>query len=396
MQSILKKIVQKQFFFKIIDVLMGIIVAYASWSLSIKLTIFSTALFFIYLLINQRITLFIITISYYLFASKGLLIGTDNYFENSYLAVIIWLSSALIVSSIWIIIWSPSLKRRLYLFPIMLTILILPPIGFISWVNPIISSAIAFPKQGFLGVVLYLISIYLITLIIHKQNRLLQLITTISILSISSINFNTQKSPTNNHIIHPINSNLTYKNQAIDFIGDYRRQKKLLSIANKSQYNNLLFHENALGAFTQNSMMIWERLNRNKTILAGAYIYRSRVGGYDNVLMEITNHSYKTIYKQRVPVPITMWRPWIEQGAKAYPFKSPTITYKQSRVGVFICYEQLLTYTYFHTMFYNPKYIIGISNLWWVEDDSIGEIQKRSLELWGRLFNKKLYYSENH
>jgi len=394
MQSILKKIVQKQFFFKIIDVLMGIIVAYASWSLSIKLTIFSTALFFIYLLINQRITLFIITISYYLFASKGLLIGTDNYFENSYLAVIIWLSSALIVSSIWIIIWSPSLKRRLYLFPIMLTILILPPIGFISWVNPIISSAIAFPKQGFLGVVLYLISIYLITLIIHKQNRLLQLITTISILSISSINFNTQKSPTNNHIIHPINSNLTYKNQAIDFIGDYRRQKKLLSIANKNQYNNLLFHENALGVFTKNSMMIWKNLDNNKTILAGATIYKNQ-NTYDNVLMEITNHSYKTIYKQRVPVPISMWKFWIEQGANAYFFNNPIIEYKKSRVGVFICYEQLLSYTYFHTMLYNPDYIIGISNLWWVEDKSIVKIQKRSLKLWGILFKKDVYYSAN-
>ena len=198
-----------------------------------------------------------------------------------------------------------------------------------------------------------------------------------------------------NDNLHPIHSHLIYKNQAIDFIGDHRRQTKLLSIANRSKYNHLLFHENALGAFTQNSMMIWERLNNNKTILAGAYIYNG-VGGYDNVLIELNNTNSKTIYKQRVPVLISMWKPWTEQGAKAYPFQNPTVQYRQSRIGVFICYEQLLTYTYLHTMFYNPKYIIGISNLWWVEDESIEEIQRRSLELWGILFDKKLYYSENH
>jgi len=141
-------------------------------------------------------------------------------------------------------------------------------------------------------------------------------------------------------------------------------------------------------------MMIWERLDNNKTILAGAYIYKE-VGGYDNVLIELNNRSSKIIYKQRVPVPISMWQPWREQGAKAYPFQNPTVEFQQSRVGVFICYEQLLTYTYLHTMFYEPQYIIGISNLWWVEDDSISEIQKRNLELWGRLFGKKIYFSKN-
>ena len=135
-------------------------------------------------------------------------------------------------------------------------------------------------------------------------------------------------------------------------------------------------------------------MDKNKTILAGATIYKNQ-NSYDNVLMEITNSSYKTIYKQRVPVPISMWKFWIEQGVNAYPFYNPIIEHNKSRVGVFICYEQLLTYTYLHTMFYNPDYIIGISNLWWVEDNSIEKIQKRSLKLWSLLFKKEVYFSVN-
>lgn len=379
----------------IIISLTGMFIAYISWSLSIELTIFSSLLFFSYFYINQRSYLFTLILSYYLFASRGLLIGTENYYDSIYIAILIWLLSALLTTSVWIIIWSPYKKKRLQLFPIMLTLLIVPPIGFISWVNPIISSAIVFSEFGFLGIVFYLLSLYLVVILLKNKSRTTQTIITILILFISTVIYNPIKKQKQN-TLYPINSNLKYKNQAVDFLGDYRRQKKLLAIANKSQQNNLLFHENALGSFNQNSMMIWERLDNNKTILAGATIYHKRVGVYDNVLMEITHNSYKTIYKQRVPVPISMWKPWIEQGAKAYPFQNPTVEYQQSRVGVFICYEQLLTYTYLHTMFYEPKYIIGISNLWWVEDKSIGIIQRRNLELWGRLFGKKFYYSENH
>jgi len=396
MKRVLKKIVQIKPFNHIALILIGSIVAYISWSLSIELTIFSSLLFFSYLFINKKSYLFFLILGYYLFASKALLIGTQNYYGSLSKAIIFWLMASIVTTLTWIVIWSPSPKKRLYLFPIMLTLLIVPPIGFISCVNPIISSAIIFPKQGFLGIALYLLFIYIVTIIIKRYKPIKQLIILILIMTTIVITTNYQDiKQKNNQILHPINSNLAYKNQAIDFMGDYKRQKKLLKVANNNRYNNLLFHENALGAFTQNSMMIWEKLKNNKTILAGAYIYKKRVGGYDNVLMEITNSSYKTIYKQRVPVPISMWKPWIEQGAKAYPFQNPIIKYKQSRVGVFICYEQLLTYTYLHTMFYNPNYIIGISNLWWVKDKSIEEIQIRSLRLWSLLFGVDSYYSIN-
>ena len=380
----------------IIISLTGMFIAYISWSLSIELTIFSSLLFFSYFYINQRSYLFTLIFSYYLFASRGLLIGTQDYYDNFYTALLIWLSASLLSTSIWITVWSSLEKKRLFLFPLMLILLIVPPIGFISWVNPIISSAIAFPKLGFIGITLYLATIYLITIALNRQKKHIKFTIILSILAITVLNFNQEPSLEGNTNLHPINSHLTYKNQAIDFIGDHRRQKKLLAIANKSKYRNLLFHENALGNFNQNSMMIWERLDSNKTILAGVYIYHKGVETYDNVLIALSNKKYKILYKQRVPVPISMWKPWREQGARAYPFQNPTIKYKENRVGVFICYEQLLTYTYLHTMFYEPQYIIGISNLWWVEDESIGEIQRRSLELWSELFNKNLYYSENY
>ena len=378
----------------IFAILVGVVIAYISWNFSTKNIVFTTLLFFGYFYINNRSTLFFLIISYYLFSSRGLLFGIKNYYDNFYIAIFLWLCAGIIITLVWTLIWSSSFKKRLYFFPIMLIVLISPPIGFISCVNPIISSGIFFPTFGFIGIVFYLLVLYVVTLLLYNQLNIVKFHLLVLMLILITLNYNEIVFLEDNNL-YPINSNLVYSSKGIDFEGDYRRQKKLLSIANKSHYKDLLFCENALGNFTQNSMMIWDRLDNNKTVLAGGYIYHDRVGGYDNVLMEITNHSYKTIYRQRVPIPIAMWRPWIEQGARAYPFQNPTIKYKGDSVGVFICYEQLLTYTYLHTMLYNPKYIIGISNLWWVEDKSIGKTQKMSLELWGRLFGKFIVYSVN-
>jgi len=388
----LKEIVLRQLF----AFLLGVFISYLSWSLSENLTIFSTFLFFAYFIINQRALLFNMLLGYYLFSSRGLLFGTANYFENDYIAIIIWFSAAFITSSLWILIWSPLKKKRLYLFPILLILLIIPPVGFISWVNPIISSAILFPKLGFLGIILYILFIYILLIMSSRKRDLMQFIIVTTVL-ISTIALSHQyvKSSNNQITLHPINSNLIYKNKAIDFMGDYRRQKKLLSIVNKSPYNTILLHENALGNFNQNNMIIWKNMDKNKTILAGATIINKEIGGYDNALMEITHNSNKVIYKQRVPVPITMWRPWNEQGANAYPFQTPTIRYKDNRVGVFICYEQLLSYPYLFTMLNHPNYIIGVSNLWWIKDKSIRKIQLRSMKLWGLLFNTPSISSTN-
>jgi len=171
----------------IIISLTGMFIAYISWSLSIELTIFSSLLFFAYFYINQRSYLFTLILSYYLFASRGLLIGTENYYDSSYIAILIWLSASLLTTSVWITIWSPFQKKRLLLFPIMLTLLIVPPIGFISWVNPIISSAIIFPKFGFLGIVFYLLTLYLVTILLKDKQRATQTIIIISLLFISTL-----------------------------------------------------------------------------------------------------------------------------------------------------------------------------------------------------------------
>jgi hypothetical protein len=156
-----------------------------------------------------------------------------------------------------------------------------------------------------------------------------------------------------------------------------------------------LLPEHILGTFTDSSMMLWNRLPKNKTIYAGADMYVLNSKQYDNVLLAITKDNYEVIYRQRVPVPFEMWQPYNNNGARAAIISPETVIIEEKKVGIFICYEQYLTYTYLETMLQRPDYIIGISNLWWIKDIRLQNIQKNTLLLWARLFGIPYYYSVN-
>ena len=110
--------------------------------------------------------------------------------------------------------------------------------------------------------------------------------------------------------------------------------------------------------------LVYAYINPEKKILAGANLRDPKsFDMYDNVLVEVTQNGIKTLYKQRVPVPIAMWNPFSKTGAKAYINGDSIINYHDQTIGVFICYEQLLTFTYFQTMSHKPNLLLGISNL---------------------------------
>jgi len=140
--------------------LFGVLIGYLSWGFSLEMTILSLSLFFAYLLLEKRWYLFLFTLGYYLVGSRGLFLGVEHYYDNSFYAFFSWGGVALFSSLIWILIWSHSFQKRLYLFPLVLLLIILPPIGFISWLNPLPTVAILFPKFGFLGLLFEFIIIY--------------------------------------------------------------------------------------------------------------------------------------------------------------------------------------------------------------------------------------------
>ena len=377
---------------------LGMTIGYLSWGFNLEMTILSLSLFFAYLLLEKRWYLFLFVLGYYLIGSRGLFFGVVHYYNNIFYAFLSWGGVALLSSLSWVLIWSKSFQKRVYLLPIVILIVTLPPIGFISWLNPLPTIALLFPKFGFLGLLFEFLLIYLL-LFAWKGYQLKKyrniVITLFSILSLFSIKlFFTQNIQVDSNL-RVINSSIEYSPITFDKSEEYKRIKKFFYLVQNNNKSNLLLPENALGNYSDLQSMIWNYLDKNKTIFAGANIYNFRYTKNINVLMRLDYNSSKIVYKQRVPVPIEMWKPFTNSGTAATIYKQPIVFIDGIKSGVFICYEQLLAYPYLQTFLYHPDMIIGISNLYWAKNTNIREIQEETMQLWSLLFDVPMKFSVN-
>jgi hypothetical protein len=338
---------------------------------------------------------------YYLLGSRGLLTGTITYYHDISYGFIVWIGVACLVSCAWIIIWSDKSSKRYFLFPLTLLIQILPPVGFISWNNPLPSVGLILPGFGYFGMVCLIAFVYLISLIMDKAkyDNFIPIKLFGSLFVLVSLAFTITKLQTKkNSNFTTVKTNFKYNPEKRDRIKEYMRISKYFDMTNTGEGNTTLLPENALGFYLDSQRVaIWDELNASKKVYAGAYIVVSNENKvlYDNVLLAIDHNSTKIIYKQRVPVLVSMWRPFTFEGARATIYKDPIVSIEGKDTGVFICYEQHLTYTFLQTMFYKPERLLGISNLYWAKDTNIEQIQRESLELYGLLFDVPIYYSVN-
>lgn len=383
---------------KITFFLLGSLLGFLAWGNDIALTLLSPLLFLVYFRTEKRLNLYLFTLGYYLASSRGLLIGTYQYYSDIKIALILWMSVAILVSMPWIIFWSKSIKRRYLYFPLALAASILPPFGFIAWSNPLPSAGLIFPGSGFLGMILLLGLVYGVSYLIDRakwDNMLpLKLIVFFSLIMTFGLGVSKLNNPKGSKI-DAIETSFKYDPDKPDRLKDFIRISKYLEIASASPKKEILLPENALGFYRESQRVAWRDLTRSKVIYAGAYIPIAGTKYYDNVLLQVDSNSSKILYRQRVPVPVSMWKPFSDQGARATFYKDPTIEINGEKVGVLICYEQLLTYVMLQTMYYDPKSIIGISNLYWSQGTSIEQIQRESLDLYGLLFGVDVYFSVN-
>jgi len=374
--------------------LLGMFVGYVSWGQNLSLTVLSLSLFVSYMIIDKRWLLFGFVWGYYLMASRGFLFGVESYYQSLRYAFLAWIAVATVSSLLWVLIWSASFKKRLILFPFLLIVMILPPFGFISWVNPLPTIAILLPNFGFMGIFIELAMIYVLVIFWKKYQDKRYMVLIFIVIVFTLIFFFPYKAKENMQL-ESIQSDIEYFPMTFDKFNEYKTLKVFFNQVQNSKSENILLPENALGNYSSVQSMLWQDVDKNKTIFAGATIYNARRSKNINALLEIKHNSSEVLYKQRVPVLGEMWKPFRNKGTEATIFEQATVKINGEKAGVFICYEQLLVYPYLQTFFYEPKMLIGISNLYWAKDTNIKSIQKETMELWAILFGVPLSFSVN-
>ena len=153
----------------------------------------------------------------------------------------------------------------------------------------------------------------------------------------------------------------------------------------------IVLPESALGFWTPTVARLWHQGLRglDVTVIAGAAVIDA--AGYDNVMVAISADEANILYRERMPVPISMWQPWRAWtrqggGARARFFANPVVELDGTRIAPLICYEQLIFWPALQSMLHAPDVIVAIGNGWWTAGTSIVAIQRASAVAWAKLF----------
>ena len=376
-------------------IFLGSFIGYISWNLSIENVRFSIMIFISYMILNDRKKLLFLIVFYRLFASYGILFGLIDFKVSGYIiSFLLWIISAFITSLPFLILWSKNIWLRLLLLPIAITLTILPPIGLIDGIDPISSAGLFWSGYGYMGLLYHIIAIEFISLCIYLAIKKIfyRYLVAFILLFISGLVIHNKSNVYEGNLY----AYQTFYDQLYDTkIKSIYRQKQLLRQINHISIDKIILPENILGDFIDSDMSIWKQLKSDKVVYAGAHISNNKKKCYDNVVIKITKRGYKTVYIQRIPVPIAMWKPYSDRGACMHLGDIQISNIDGIDSMILICYEIYIPYIYLSTFKKQPKLVIGLSNLWWSHTPSIRQIQKYSIDLWSRLFGVSYILSSN-
>ncbi len=389
----------------IIQLLLSALFSYLAWGGNEKWLMLSIGLISLWSFSRNKVQAYLCVLSYYLAASYGLIKGVGVFFGNPgseeisiIPGIVIWLLPNIILSLPWAVLWG----REGYYWRI-LTILFLvaiPPLGLFGWANPVTAAGVLFPGASWLGL---FATVILLILLCYTYKPSMSLVISIGLLAtFSAICQICYKNPQNPLDIIGIDTELGWIKSLED---EYEHNKLLIEKVNEVIENNkgiklILLPELVIGSWNNANKHLWQKLNQKSkelgiTILLGGKVNfspREYISG-----MIAIGKEEDIILLDRVPVPISMWRPWAmdKTSAISHWFNPGVYNIQDKIVASIICYEQLLIWPFLHSMIYSPEIMLASSNTWWARDTNIPSIQQQVIKAWARLFNKSLIKAAN-
>ncbi|SFB62589.1 Carbon-nitrogen hydrolase [Rhizobium sp. NFR07] len=332
---------------------------------------------------------------YFLAASRGLPQGVATFYRaNLWPGLLLWLmaSTGFVVVHAWA--WTTRAGwRRAARYLGALVLMAIPPFGILGWAHPLVASGIVFPGWGWMGLMTMATGLAIMT----TNLRPLAAVAMTGFWLWSVAHWRTPDFPTGwRGVDLTVGSSLGRRS-------DLGRQRDLVTTAlaaGQTADDVVVLPESAIGFWTPMVERLWTSALRDSglMILAGATVVNER--GYDNVLVAISQAGGRIVYRERMPVPGSMWQPWLELGdgsggARAQIFANPSFEIAGTRVAPLICYEQLIVWPVLQSMLQDPAAIVAVGNGWWTEGTSIVSIQRSSAIAWSLLFEKPLVLSFN-
>ncbi|CCM80105.1 MULTISPECIES: conjugal transfer protein TraB [Rhizobium] len=343
---------------------------------------------------KTRLTATLVSAAYFLSASRGLPQGVATFYAaDIWRGLLLWLAASASFVAVHALLWAKETGPHPGRYLLAAVLMAVPPFGITGWAHPITAAGVLFPGWGWLGlaamtaglaglvsrlwpaVAIGLTGCWLWSAAFWTEPKLPEAWRGVDLEFGASLGRDTSMA---------------------------RHRDLITTVTERASGGSriIVLPESALGFWTSTVERLWKRAlaGHDVTVLAGAAVVDAV--GYDNVVVAISAGDSRILYRERMPVPGSMWQPWEplfggNAGSKAHVFANPVVAVGSGRVVVLICYEQLLVWPALESMLGDPDVIVAVGNGWWTKGTSIVAIQRASTAAWAKLFSKPLVFSFN-
>jgi hypothetical protein len=342
-----------------------------------------------------RLCAALVAAGYFLAASRGLPQGVSNFYGAGFEAgIALWVAASLLFVSTHALLWTARPGRdRVIRYAIIAVLLSVPPIGIAGWAHPITAAGVLFPGWSWLGLGAAAVLLLAMTCRVWPAAGLFLA----GFWLWSALSWTTPTAP---HGWTGIDTQFGGSNGQY---ADYRQHQDTIARvqeAAKAGASVIVLPESALGVWTPTIERLWTRAleDLDVTVYGGAVTVHET--GYDNVMLGLSGSGAAIRYRQRMPVPVSMWQPWLKLidepvGARAEFFANPVVSVRGAQVATLICYEQLLVWPVLQSALASPDVLVAPANGWWTAGTDIVAIQIAATTAWARLFNLPLVLAIN-
>ncbi|CCM79636.1 conjugal transfer protein TraB [Rhizobium mesoamericanum] len=372
----------------------SIVAGTLGWSGYVLLLPVAFAFPVLWALARTRRTAAAVSAGYFLAASRGLPQGVATYYSSDlWPGLLLWLSASTGFVIVHTVLWTKRKGARPCHYLLAAVLMAIPPFGITGWAHPITAAGVLFPGWGWWG--LAAATAGLMGLVTRMWPAVAIVLAGFWIGSAAT--WDEPKLPKSWQGVDLEMGASLGRDTSIE-----RHRDLIATMTDRASggVRTIVLPESALGFWTPTVERFWVRALRgtDATIIAGAAVVDA--GGYDNVLIAISGDGARLLYRERMPVPGSMWQPWRpllgeSGGARAHFFANPIVTVDDSRAAPLICYEQLIVWPILQSMVHDPDVVIAVGNGWWTKGTSIVAIQRASTQAWARLFDKPVILSFN-
>lgn len=334
----------------------------------------------------------LVALAHFLAASCGLPVGTSIFFGSDMaMGLALWFAASLMFVSVHAGAWTAKTGwQRPVRYGIAALLMSVPPFGITGWASPVTAAGVLFPGCGWFG----LAATAAILLTMTTRLWPVAAIVLAGSFAWAVVHWTPPRAPEGWQGI-----DTSFQFNAAGQYADYAQHMATIAMVKDAASQGaqiVVLPESALGIWTATTQRLWARelAGIEVTINGGAIVIDPT--GYDNVMVEIDGAGGEVIYRERMPVPVSMWQPWTTGGAHAHFFANPVADFAGVRIAPLICYEQLIIWPVLQSMLFKPEVIVATGNGWWTGETNIVAIQKASAEAWASLFGLPLVLAFNH